>query len=273
MFVFRRNIRISFQRGESLIGHCKEQCCGSGMMYRLDSELNIIEKKNSKSSETIPGTHSYKIVFKREAFLMFKKLASDALGLSDIGIVVPRSDFDKTDADDFIFNEKDEQIYFLIKTKADEYCFTNYGLIHVDGANAMSKKRMLRRYDYEHHTIDNVLLETAGTIDLDVEIKFTISNVSMSIDIHKKFLTEIKDLYKALHAISLEQKSNQYKLESAKQSLTLAASALGHAAHNDVSPATSFENITKFSHNWLLQQKDAYVKKDFSDVFEKYINN
>lgn len=204
---------------------------------------------------------------------MFKKLASDALGLSDIGIVVPRTDFDKTDSDDFIFNEMDERIFFLIKTKADEYCFTNYGLIHVDGANALSKKRMLRRYDYEHHTIDNVLLETAGTIDLDVEIKFTISNVPLSIDIHKKFLAEIKDLYKALHAISLEQKSNEFKLDSAKQSLTLAASALGRVGNNEVSPATSFENITKFSHNWMLEQKNTYVKKDFGDVFEKYINN
>ncbi|WP_332650024.1 PH domain-containing protein [Lysinibacillus sp. 54212] len=204
---------------------------------------------------------------------MFKKLASDALGLSDIGVVVPRSDFDKTDSDDFIFNEIDERIFFLIKTKADEYCFTNYGLIHVDGANALSKKRMLRRYEYEHHTIDNVLLETAGTIDLDVEIKFTISNVPLSIDIHKKFLSEIKDLYKALHAISLQQKSNEFKLDSAKQSLTLAASALGRVGNDEVPPATSFENITKFSHNWLLEQKDAHVKKDFGDVFEKYINN
>jgi len=204
---------------------------------------------------------------------MFKKFASDALGLSDIGIVVPSSDFDKTDSDDFIFSEIDEKIYFLIKTKADEYCFTNYGLIHVDGENALSKKRLLRRYDYEYNTIEDVLLETAGTIDLDVEIKFTIGNVPLSIDIHKKFLSEIKDLYKALHAISLEQKTNAYKLEAAKQSLTLASASLGRIGNDEVSPATSFEQITKFSHDWLIQNKEAYTKKDFSAVFEKYINN
>lgn len=204
---------------------------------------------------------------------MFKKFASDALGLSDIGVVVPKGDFDKTDSDDFIFNEIDEQIYFLIKTKADEYCFTNYALIHVDGANAISKKRLLRRYDYEHATIESVLLETAGTIDLDVEIKFTIGDIPMSIDIHKKFLNEIKDLYKALHAISLEQKSNTYKFDSAKQSLSLAASALGRVGNNEVAPASSFEDITKFSHEWLLQQKKQYVKKDYGDVFERYIHN
>lgn len=204
---------------------------------------------------------------------MFKKLASDALGLSDIGTVISREDFDKTDSDDFIFNEKDEKIYFLIKTKSDEYCFTNYALIHVDGANAMSKKRLLRRYDYEYYAVDSVQLETAGTIDLDVEIKFNIGNVPLSIDIHKKFLNEIKDLYKALHAIALEQKSNAFKMETAKQSLNLAASALGRIGNDAISPASSFKEITSFSHNWLLDQKDQFVKKDFGDVFERYINN
>ena len=72
----------------------------------------------------------------------------DALGLSDIGIVVPRGDFDKTESDDFVLHESGEEIFFLIKTKADEYCFTNKALIHVDGANAISKKRTLKRYEY-----------------------------------------------------------------------------------------------------------------------------
>lgn len=204
---------------------------------------------------------------------MFKKMASDALGLSDIGVVVPRSDFDKTDADDFIFNEINEEIYFLIKTKSDEYCFTNYGLIHVDGTSALSKKRLLRRYDYEHYTIDNVFLETAGTIDLDVEIKFTIGSTALSIDIHKKFINEIKDLYKALHAISVEQKSNAYKLDAAKQSLTIASTAIGRGGNNEAPPASSFEQIVEFSHDWLIQNKEAFMKKDFSATFERYINN
>ncbi len=204
---------------------------------------------------------------------MFKKFAADALGLSDIGIVVPREDFDKTDSDDFVFNEKDEKIYFLIKTKADEYCFTNLGLIHVDGANAMSKKRMLRRYDYEYNVISNVLLETAGTIDLDVEIKFTINNVPLSIDIHKRFINEIKDLYKALHAISLEQKSNATKFDYAKEGLTLAAQALGRTSSQNATPAQSFEDITRFAAGWLEANKDEYKRKDFGEIFEKYINN
>lgn len=204
---------------------------------------------------------------------MFKKIAADALGLSDIGIVVPKADFDKTDSDDFIFTEKDEQIYFLIKTKADEYCFTNLALIHVDGANAMSKKRMLRRYDYEYNTISNVMLETAGTIDLDVEIKFTMNNEEFSIDIHKKFLSEIKDLYKALHAISLEQKSNNFNLQTANDSIRYASESMQRNMMNDASPAQTFEDITKFSYNWLVENKATFKKKDFGETFEMYIHN
>ena len=95
--------------------------------------------------------------FKEDLFNMFKKLAADALGLSDIGVVISKGDFDKTDADDFVFNEIDEEIYFLIKTKADEYCFTNFALIHVDGASAVSKKRTLKRYDYAHNFGDDYI--------------------------------------------------------------------------------------------------------------------
>ncbi|OCS86624.1 PH domain-containing protein [Caryophanon tenue] len=204
---------------------------------------------------------------------MFKKIASDALGLSDIGVVVPRDQFDQTDSDDFIFNEIDEKIYFLIKTKADEYCFTNYALIHVDGANAMSKKRTLRRYDYEYNTIANVELETAGTIDLDVEIKFTIGNVPLSLDIHKKFVAEIKDLYKALHAISMEQKHNAHNFDAATEGLRLATTALGRIGNDSISPASSFKEITSFSQRWLMEQRAAHVKKDFGHVYELYINN
>lgn len=74
---------------------------------------------------------------------MFKNFASDALGLSDIGKIIPPSQFNQTDIDDYIFHEDNERIYFVIKSKMDEYCFTNTAFIHLDGQSATSKKRML----------------------------------------------------------------------------------------------------------------------------------
>lgn len=46
---------------------------------------------------------------------MFKNFASDALDLSDIGKIIPPSQFNQTDIDDYIFHEDNERIYFVIK--------------------------------------------------------------------------------------------------------------------------------------------------------------
>ncbi|MDO4927105.1 MAG: PH domain-containing protein, partial [Turicibacter sp.] len=133
---------------------------------------------------------------------MLKKLASDALGLSDIGKIISPSDYDKVMADDFIMHEDEEKIFFLIKSRTDEYCFTNLALIHVDGTSAVSSKRLVKRYDYYKHEIKHVMIETAGTVDLDCELKFTIAGVDFSIDVNRNQLEQLKDIYKALIKIS-----------------------------------------------------------------------
>ena len=61
---------------------------------------------------------------------LFGKMAADTLGLSDIGKIISPKDFDKVDGDDYIMNEDGEKIYFVIKSKSDEYVFTNRGLLH-----------------------------------------------------------------------------------------------------------------------------------------------
>lgn len=132
---------------------------------------------------------------------MFKSLASDALGLSDIGKIIPPSQFHQTDIDDYVFHEDNEKIYFVIKSKSDEYCFTNLAFIHLDGQSATSKKRLLKRYPYRYYNPTNVFIETAGTMDLDAELKFNLNGQAFSIDIDKKDIEQIRDIYKALIAI------------------------------------------------------------------------
>ena len=116
---------------------------------------------------------------------IFGKMASDTLGLSDIGKILEPKDFDKADGDDYIMHEDGEKIYFVIKSKSDEYVFTNRGLIHVDGQSAVSKKRVVKRHEFYYEKVSAVTLETAGTVDLDVEIKFTIGSEVFSIDVDK----------------------------------------------------------------------------------------
>ena len=157
---------------------------------------------------------------------MFKKVAADALGLSDLGTIIKPQDYDKVDSDDYVMHEEQEKVYFLIKSKADEYCFTNKALIHVDGTSAMSKKRTLKRYDYFNNPINAVVLETAGNMDRDVEIKFKVGEEYYSIDVDKRQIEQLKDLYKALLRIAIIQEENAKLLKYAAGSLNTAAASV-----------------------------------------------
>ncbi|RKQ33177.1 PH domain-containing protein [Oceanobacillus halophilus] len=204
---------------------------------------------------------------------MLKKMAADALGLSDIGKIIGPEDYDKTDADDYVRHEDNEKIYFLIKTKADEYCFTNIAFIHVDGENATSSKRTLRRYPYSQFKFSNVLLETAGRVDLDIEIKFSLGNNNYSIDVKKEEIEQLKDLYKALVYISEKTHENEVLMNMASQSLEKAVSVLQNSRTDQTNIAEQFKDLTEFGFSWLETSREKYHEKDFGDVFEKYINN
>jgi hypothetical protein len=203
---------------------------------------------------------------------MFKKIAADALGLSDIGTVIKAVDYDKVDADDYVMNEDNEKIYFLIKSKSDEYCFTNLALIHLDGTSAMSKKRTLRRFNYSSNTISNVALETAGTVDLDVEIKFTIGAAPYSIDIHKKHIAEVKDLYKSLLKIEELAYENEITLQYAKESVHLASATLNRSVKEGGNITEQFKEITESAFFWMVETRKQYKLKDYGHIFERYIN-
>ena len=204
---------------------------------------------------------------------MFKKMASEALGLSDIGKIIDPQDFDKTDSDDYVMNEDGEKIYFLIKTKVDEYCFTNLAIIHVDGESAMSSKRTLRRYPYSQYTISSVVLETAGKIDLDVELAFTVGSIPIKIDVQKQQAHRLTDLYKSLLRIAENTHENSIIINMANDSLEKAVAVLQNSRADDVKLDEQYSKLTDFGFTWMTSVRNQYHVKDFGDVFEKYINN
>ncbi|WP_374433639.1 PH domain-containing protein [Inhella sp.] len=202
---------------------------------------------------------------------MFKKLASEALGLSDIGVIVPPSDYNKVDADDYLFSEDGEKIFFLIKSKKDEYCFTNLALVHVDGDSAVSSKRTIKRYEYGSHRIGRVTIETAGTIDMDVELKFTIGDASpFSIDVRKSFIEQVKDIYKALIMIGRLQERDERARDNAMHCLGVVGQMF--------KLGTASEEVVTAHYNALLNNINGTVlerfhRRDFAPVFERYIHN
>ena len=205
---------------------------------------------------------------------MFKNLASDALGLSDIGKIIPPSQFNQTDIDDYIFHEDNERIYFVIKSKMDEYCFTNVAFIHLDGQSATSKKRLLKRYPYRNFQPANIMIETAGTMDMDAELKFSLGGMAFSIDIDKNQIEQIRDIYKALTAISEQRKRIAHEETVLEKSFNTVTNmfSLRELSENVVL------NLPDVINQTVAQVENAYGERlttirnyDFGAIFEHYL--
>lgn len=197
------------------------------------------------------------------------RVAADTLGLSDIGKIIAPQDFDKVDGDDFILQEDGEKIFYVIKSKMDEYVFTNYALIHVDGKSALEKKRLVRRYDFKYQKVSGVMLETAGTIDLDIEIKFSINEKTFSIDVDKNQLPQLKQLYKSLIEIGNMQKHNDMLFTDGVNALKMANDDLSrNVIQGDIVEVT--EKLTNFNLDWMEALRKEYHMRDFSVAYDKY---
>jgi len=203
---------------------------------------------------------------------LFGRMAADTLGISDIGKIIEPKDFDKVDGDDYIMHEDGEKIFFVIKSKSDEYVFTNRGLLHVDGENAISKKRTVRRDEFCYERVHAVSLETAGTIDADVEIKFSFGNKAFSIDVDKRQLEKLKDLYKTLVEVNRIQGMNHISIDDGVNGLKMANDAISRCVIEG-NITNIVQDLTNFNLDWMEALRKTYSNRDFTEVFEKYINN
>lgn len=205
---------------------------------------------------------------------MFKSLAADVLGLSDIGQIIEEKDYDKTDIDEYVFNEDGEKIFVVIKSKTDEYCFTNIAFIHLDGASAVSKKRTMKRYLYKNYTISQVRIETAGTIDLDAELKFNVGGQKISIDIAKKEIDKIRDIYKALFMVAEACKKIEDNMESLKHAHEAINKMFVLRELPDQVVVNLPDMINQTAHQVEIHyntRRDEIRNYDFSSIFGRYI--
>lgn len=208
---------------------------------------------------------------------MLRSLASDALGLSDIGKIIPPEDYNKTEIDDYVIHEDNEQIYFLIQAKSDEYCFTNYAFLHLDGQSAVSKKRLMKRYDYRHFPISNVLIETASRLDLDAELKFNLGGTPFSIDIDRNQINAIRDMYKALLAITKRINEIQEEIELTQKTFN-GVLDLFEIKEMEMQailglPDIINQSIEQISQAQFKRLKAIREKYDMRSIFEHYIKN
>lgn len=92
---------------------------------------------------------------------LFNKLA----GHADVGM-------DKDYVTEFFF--EDEEIIQSYQFIRDQIILTNYGIYKVD-VQGLSGKKVETKF-FPSHTIKNVSFETAGTLDMDVDIKIGVAN-------------------------------------------------------------------------------------------------
>ncbi len=200
---------------------------------------------------------------------IFSRVTSDLTGMSDICKVIPPSDFANSQAQAYIFTEMNEKLYFLLKSSKDEYAFTNIGMIHIDGQKATSSKRQVLRYNYFENTPTDVFLETAGTVDLDVEIKFTMGP-SFSIDVVKAHLEPLIALYKILTLIGMTKTEYARHWALVERSFEHSRDAVGRLSGTG-SASSEYRNILQHAQSELLAAYDKYHPQEYDAAFELYL--
>lgn len=201
---------------------------------------------------------------------IFSRVTSDLTGMSDKCKVIPPSEFANTQAQAYIFSEMNEKLYFLLKSAKDEYAFTNIGMIHVDGEKAISSKRQILRYNYFEHTPTNVILETAGTADLDVEIKFTMGQF-FSIDVVKAHLEPLTALYKILTLIGMTKAEYARHWALVERSFEHSRDAVGRLSSNG-NASTEYKAILQHAQTELLAAHEKYHPQEYDAAFELYLS-
>ncbi|RLM48532.1 PH domain-containing protein, partial [Halobellus sp. Atlit-31R] len=127
------------------------------------------------------------------------------------------------------------------------------------------------RFDYASHQITNVSIETAGTLDMDIELKFDLDNTRFSIDIKKTHIEQLKDIYKALITIGKQQRRDAVCRDNALRTLDATASVHKlNLAPGEGGLVAQYGQLLAALNTAML---DTHTKRDFSDVFSKYIHN
>ncbi len=212
---------------------------------------------------------------------MFKGAISEALGTADICKVLRPAEFAAAPSTAYLLDS--EQPFFILQSKQDEYCFTGLSMVHLDGDSGLSKKRLVNRYSLSTCEFRNVRIETAGTVDLDCEIKFNLGGREFSIDVQKAEITNLICLYKALVEVSTIQAKGNTLFDLSKLALDRAVNSMqkmsgagagagsgsGSSSH---SHAQVLVETAEATYQWLANAHAQNNPSNFSPVFAKYIH-
>lgn len=160
------------------------------------------------------------------------------------------------------FLHTEETVYFYLESVYEHMVVTNRGIISSLREGLASSKSTISRIDFKTTKIDNLYIETAGTIDRDAELKYSINGEKVSLDIHKSQLDNLFKLYHGLANVCYIQKSNELLENNLKFSLELAKGSVSSQGTNGI--ASDYQTICEYSENRL----NRFIKTDYSEAFK-----
>eukprot|EP01032_Pedospumella_encystans_P003924 gene3924-4640_t len=116
-------------------------------------------------------------------FSVGTKIGASITGTADNCECIPREQINQQFSSKFLL---DGEIPFIfLKSAKEDHIITDRAYIAVRGETAGGMKRITYRVDFQGYPLSNVMFESGGMglTDQDCELKFTIANQNVSIDI------------------------------------------------------------------------------------------
>ena len=185
-------------------------------------------------------------------------MTADLTGSADVCKIIPAQQFSQEVTLSYMI--PGEIPYFLLRSKKEEYLFTNLAYICSKGESAANTRRLTIRHNYFESIITNVMFETAGIgmTDRDCELKFNIAGQHHSIDIWKNETEEAKGIYRCLVELSRNMVRNDVLMTFAREALK--------STKND-NPLNEHGFI---SMQWAEAVMGRYKPESYDHVFQQF---
>lgn len=189
-----------------------------------------------------------------------EKLVKKSIGAGDLLKFV---DFETSNSYLRNFVISGETVYYYLESVEEEIAITNFGIIVSSKKSIATSKTVLKRINFKSNVLTELHVETAGTIDLDAELKFKIGDEKLSWDIQKSQLSTLFELYKKLFNVSKAQLLHEQQKDNLNTSLSLAASSV--RAVTNTSTTDDFKSITEYAEHRL----NDMIVYDYTSSFEE----
>jgi len=155
-----------------------------------------------------------------------------------------------------------EEAMFLLKSRKDEFLFTDQGLIFIDGESVASPKRTITRTNYFESKFYNIILITPGVMDNDFSIEFKFDK-SWRLEMAKEELENGKIVVRCLEFLSMMQSRNRQRLEQMNN-------ARSNNARIDVSGsgADAIAALSLDATVWANTMVDSFMPMSYKSAFE-----